>query len=425
MSNVHHLSCTCCSQNYLPNKVGFTCPSCGPSEGILDVVYDMFAAGRALGLSDLLDAPANHWRYGPLLPLEMKHAGLDWPIGWTPLMEAPALAKAVGVKRLRVKDEGRNLSGSFKDRASSVGVVRALDAGAKAVSCASTGNAASSLAACAALAGLPAYIFVSQIVPEGKLAQLLIHGATVFKVIGTYDEAYRLCMEACERFGWYNRCAAYNPYLVEGKKTGGMELAEQCFADPPDWVAVSVGDGCTIAAIQKGLRQMRELEIIDWSPRILGVQAAGVNPIARAFDVDGGDTAECRSLPKCDGDTFADSINVPVPRNWRKAVRAVRESEGAFVCVSDDEIAEAMRQTARLAGVFSEPAGATSVAGVAKAVAEGIIDRRASVAAFLTGHGLKDVAAARRAAGDPIEIAPNIDEVARHTTSSGPTPRSV
>ncbi|MCP4249874.1 MAG: threonine synthase [bacterium] len=413
MSFVSHLQCVRCGQSYGPTKVGFTCPTCGPDEGILDVVYDLPAVGRNFTLSDLMDAPPSHWRYGPLLPLEKRHAGRDWPIGWTPLTEVPSLANRVGVKRLRIKDEGRSLSGSFKDRASSVGVVRALDAGAKAIACASTGNAATSLAACAALAGLPAYIFVSQAVPAGKLAQLLIYGARVFKVQGTYAQAYDLCMQACERFGWYNRCCAYNPYLVEGKKTGGMELAEQCFADPPDWVAVSVGDGCTIAAIGKGLRQMRELEIIDWSTRLLGVQAEDVAPIAGVFEADPNGRAEPDALPPCDGDTFADSINVPVPRNWRKAVRAVRQCEGTFVTVSDDQIAEAMRITGHHAGVFAEPAGATSVAGIAQAVADGIIDRRASVVAMLTGNGLKDLDGARRCVGQPMEIAPELDEVTR------------
>ena len=405
VSFVDHLECVCCGQAYAPSRVGFTCPACGPDDGILDVAYDLAAVGRSLTLSDLSEAPASHWRYGPLLPLEEEHAGYDWPIGWTPLTETPALAAQVGVKRLRIKDEGRNLSGSFKDRASSVGVVRALDAGARVIACASTGNAAVSMAACAALAGMAANIFVSQSVPAGKLAQLLIYGARVFKVQGTYAQAYDLCMQACERFGWYNRCCAYNPYLVEGKKTGGMELAEQCFADPPDWVAVSVGDGCTIAAIGKGLRQMRELEIIDWSPRLLGVQAEGVAPIARAFETD--------RLDPCDGDTFADSINVPVPRNWRKAVRAVRESEGAFVTVSDDEIAEAMRLTGHLAGVFAEPAGAASIAGIARALAEGIIGPRSSVVAMLTGNGLKDIAAARRCVGEPIDVPSDLEAVAK------------
>jgi len=413
VSYVRHLECVCCGQVYPPSKVGFTCPSCGPSDGILDVAYDMEAVARNFALSDLSDAPQDHWRYGPLLPLEKRHAGRSWPIGWTPLAEVPALAKAVGVKRLRIKDDGRNLSGSFKDRASSVGVIRALDAGARAISCASTGNAAVSMAACAALAGLPAYIFVSRVVPAGKLAQLLIYGAHVFRVEGTYAQAYDLCMQACDRFGWYNRCCAYNPYLVEGKKTAGMELAEQCFADPPDWVAVSVGDGCTIAGIGKGLRQMRELEFIDWSPRLLGVQVQGVAPIAEAYNADSDDWSARRTLPGCAGNTFADSINVAVPRNWRKAGRAVRESEGVFVTVTDDQIVEAMRQTGRLAGVFAEPAAAAAIAGVARAVADEIISPKASVVAMLTGNGLKDLAGAQRCVGQAMDVQPDIEAAAK------------
>ncbi len=403
VSYVHHLECVCCGASYAPDHVGYTCPTCGPDEGILDVIFDINAVSRDLTLSDLLTGPQNHWRYGPLLPVAPHHIGESWPIGWTPVIESPVLAKACGVARLRLKDEGRNASGSFKDRASSVGVVRATEKGAKAIACASTGNAAVSLAACAAMAGLPAYIFVSRRIPEGKLAQLLVYGATVFRVNGTYDDAYRLCFQACERFGWYNRNCAYNPYLVEGKKTGGLEIAEQCMMDPPDWVVMSVGDGCSIAGVAKGIRQMRELELIDWSARMLGVQAEGVAPVMEAFATG--------RLPGCEGDTFADSINCPVPRNWRKAVNEVRQSNGAYVSVSDDEIRWAIRETGRLAGVFAEPAAAAAVAGVVRAVREGVLDSRASVLAMVTGTGLKDIAAARQSCGDPIDVSPDIEQI--------------
>lgn len=399
-SYVERLVCTCCGAAYAPAKVAYTCPSCGPDDGILDVEYDMDAVSRNFALSDLLAGPQNHWRYGPLLPVAAHHVGSDWPIGWTPLIDAPPLAKLLGVRRLRLKDDGRNASGSFKDRASSVGVVRATEAGAKAIACASTGNAAVSLAACSAMASLPAYIFVSKRIPEGKLAQLLVYGATVFRVDGTYDDAYRLCAQACDTFGWYNRNCAYNPYLVEGKKTGGLEIAEQCMADPPDWIVMSVGDGCSIAGAAKGVRQMHELGLIDWSAKFLGVQAEGVAPIQAAF--------ESGELGACTGDTFADSINCPVPRNWRKAVDAVRRSEGAFVGVSDDEIRRAMQDTGRLAGVFAEPAAAAAIAGVAAAVREGILDGQADVVAYVTGNGLKDVRAAIEATGDPIDIPPDL-----------------
>jgi threonine synthase len=406
VSYVSALECTRCGTRYAPDKVAYTCPACGPDDGILDILYDLDRVGRDLAISDLLDGPQNHWRYGPLLPVAKHHVGVHWPIGWTPLIESAPLARELGVRRLRLKDDGRNASGSFKDRASSVGVVRATELGAGAIACASTGNAAVSLAACAAMAGMPAYIFVSRRIPQGKLAQLLIYGATVFRVDGTYDEAYRLCAAACDRFGWYNRNCAYNPYLVEGKKTGGLEIAEQCMSDPPDWVVMSVGDGCSIAGVGKGLRQMRELGLIDWPVRLLGVQAGGVAPVQAAF--------ESGALPTCAGDTFADSINCPVPRNWRKAVSAVQAAEGAFVSVSDDAIRKAMRVTGELAGIFAEPAAAAAVAGVAQAVHAGIIAPGADVVAYLTGNGLKDIQAAIDSTPHPHDIPPELHAVEEH-----------
>lgn len=327
-------------------------------------------------------------------------------VGWTPVIEAPRLAKALGIGRLRLKDDGRNPSGSFKDRPSSVAVARALQQGAKAIACASTGNAASSCACAAAAAGLPCYIFVAKFVPEGKLAQLLAYGATVFRVQGTYAQAYDLCNQACRRFGWYNRNAAINPYLVEGKKTGGMELAEQLADDPPQWVSASVGDGCSIAGMHKGIVQMKAVGVSDFTVKMLGVQATGCDPVMRAFQ--SGKLNRQRT-----GDTYADSINVAVPRNWRKAVNAVRDSGGAYVGVSDDQIMRAVVETGRSTGVFAEPAGATAVAGIAAARQQGILGSDADVVAMITGNGLKDVAGALKAVGKPNDVVPSMDEIER------------
>lgn len=284
--------------------------------------------------------------------------------------------------------------------------MRALQEGAKSIACASTGNAASSLGRAAAAAGMACYIFVPKSCPDGKLAQLLAYGACVFKVMGTYAEAYELCNQACAAFGWYNRNCAINPYLVEGKKTGGLEVAEQCADDAPDWVAASVGDGCSIAGMAKGIAEMKAVGVVSWSAKMLGVQAAGVAPVAEAMktgrlDRSGG------------GTTYADSINCPVPRNWRKAVNAVRDSGGAYVTVSDAEIMEAVRVTGRLTGVFAEPAAATSVAGIAAARRSGLLDGRSSVVAMITGNGLKDIAGALKAVGGPNEIRPELGEVRR------------
>ena len=403
VSLVINLICVNCQAEYAEGQAD-VCPQCGIDEGILDVCFDLAAAGKTLTRAALAGRSPSIWRYREVLPIDgAPPAGLE-QIGWTPLIEASRLAADLGIGRLRLKDEGRSASGSFKDRASAIGVARALQAGAGEVACASTGNAASSLAHCAAVVGLRANIFVSENVPEGKLAQLLAYGARVFKVRGAYAQAYELCTQACREFGWYNRNAAINPYLVEGKKTGGLEVAEQCAEDPPDWVVCSVGDGCSIAGVHKGLRTMKEVGVIDWSARMLGVQAAGVAPVARAYHTGKLDRER-------GGETYADSINVPVPRNWRKAVNAVRESDGTFVEATDEQIAAAVGATGRLTGIFAEPAAATAVAGIAVARAQGILNDSSNVVAMITGSGLKDIAGALRAVGQPHEISPRIENV--------------
>ncbi len=310
------------------------------------------------------------------------------------------LARHFGLKTLYLKDDGRNATGSMKDRASSVGVVKAHEKRAKIVACASTGNAASSLAGMAASMGLKSVIFVPERAPEPKVAQLLIFGATVFRVRGSYEDAFQLCQNSCERWGWYNRNCAINPYLVEGKKTVGLETCEQLGWHVPDWVAVSVGDGCTIAGVWKGFQEMRTLGLVERAPRMLGVQAAGAAPVTAAFRSGG-------PLQPVKPQTIADSIAVGVPRNWKKAVIAVQASSGCMINVEDEEILEAMRCTGRLSGIFAEPAAATAVAGVHRAVREGIIGHKASVLAVVTGNGLKDFRSAQAAVTEPFDIAPD------------------
>jgi len=385
-----------------------TCPKCGVAEGILDFHFDLPGIQASWVRRPLQDRPQNHWRYAELLPLAPSAVREDWQVGWTPIINAGRLARELGVGSVLVKDEGRNPSASFKDRASSVGVAHALQVGATSVACSSTGNAATSLACHAALAGLQANIFVPHTAPEPKLAQLLIYGANVFVVEGTYDEAYQLCSQACEHFGWYNRNCAINPVLVEGKKTAGLEIAEQTrdLGAVPDWIAVSIGDGCTIAGIWKGLLEMKELGVIDRLPRLLGVQAAEVTPIRYALDYD--------KLPETnEGDTLADSINVQVPRNWRKAVRALQDSQGVIQCVSDEEILTAMRLAGKH-GIFSEPAAAAALAGVNAAVQARLMSPQDQVLVMNTGSGLKDIRSAIRAGGEPQHIQPKLSELEKH-----------
>ncbi len=268
--------------------VEYYCPACGYHDGILDVLYDYEAVGRELNAEVLAgNRELTMWRYLPLLPIAGRKPIPHLQLGSTPLYEAPKLAAELGVARCWVKDEGRNPTASFKDRASAVGVVKALEKQASEITCASTGNAASSLAGFAAAAGIPATIFVPARAPEAKVAQLLVYGARVFSVEGTYDEAWELCMKASAEFGWYNRNCAINPYLIEGKKTVSLELAEQFSrltpGRVPDWVVVSVGDGCTIGGVWKGLKEMHRLGILMRLPRVLGVQAEGCQPFVTAW----------------------------------------------------------------------------------------------------------------------------------------------
>ena len=407
---ITELTCVLCGSTFpganlaTAEATWMVCPRCGPA-GVLDIGYDLDRVRSAWQERPLADRPRNHWRYSELLPLEAEAVRDDWPVGWTPVIDLPRLAEKLGVHQILLKDEGRNPTASFKDRASSVGVAHALQVGAKTIACASTGNAASSLAGHAALAGLPAFIFVPHTAPEPKLAQLLVFGATVFSVKSTYDGAYDLCTKACQSFGWYNRNCAINPVLVEGKKTGGLEVAEQCrdMGIVPDWVAVSVGDGCTIAGIWKGFEQMQALGVIDRLPRLLGVQAAEVMPLAYAMQHDG-------LPPTSTGKTIADSIDVHVPRNWRKAVRALRDSHGLLVGVSDDEILEAMR-LAGGHGVYAEPAAAAALAGVVSAIDSKTISHNDRVLVMITGSGLKDTRSAIRAGGQAIPVEPEVAAV--------------
>ena len=401
MNFVTGLKCVFCGTVY-STRVAYTCPRCGIA-GILDVEFDYAAIGRRLTRRRLAGRfDQSHWRYRELLPIGADAALPALAVGWTPLTPAAALARHLGVRTLWLKDDGRNATGSLKDRASSVGVVKAREKRRKIIACASTGNAASSCAGMAASMGMRSVIFLPERAPEPKVTQLLIFGATVFRVRGSYEQAFQLCQQACERWGWYNRNSGINPYLVEGKKTVGLEIGEQLGWQPPDWVAVSVGDGCTIAGVWKAFREMKTLGLTERTPRMLGVQAEGAAPITTAFR-----TGE--AMRPMEPHTLADSIAVGVPRNWKKAVLAVAESGGAMINVSDEEILEAMRSTGRLTGIFAEPAAATAVAGLRRAVAEGTVGRRASVVAIITGNGLKDVQSARPAVTQPFDITPDGD----------------
>lgn len=400
---IESLVCAKCAREMAAGKSGLTCPDCG-IEGILDVRYDYDTMASALSLDDLeRSREFSLWRYLPLLPVGDAERLPSLRTGWTPLYHAEGL---LGLDRLYIKDESGNPTASLKDRATAVAMARALGENVAAVAAASTGNAGCSLAGFAAAENIPCYIFVPRDAPRAKVAQLLVFGAKVFSVDGSYDDAFDLATEAIQRFGWYNRCCAVNPFLVEGKKTVAFEVCEQMRFDVPDKVFVPVGDGCIMSGTYKGFYEFMRLGFTHRIPELIGVQAEGCRPVARAFE------AGCDVEP-CEACTVADSIAVGHPRNWRKAVKAVRSSGGRMMTVRDEEIVTAIGDLARATGIFGEPAGVTAFAGLRKAVERGEVGRGETVVVLMTGSGLKDPESAMRAAGAPIEIGRSLEDVER------------
>lgn len=400
MEFVKHLQCLHCGRTYEALPAAYTCPECG-FFGILDVVYDYEAIGRRYRPADLdgSDDPSL-WRFLPLLPVDPDRPRSPLRHGGTPLIRAPGMAKALGIGTVWIKDEGLNPTGSLKDRASAVAVVKAQEAEASVIICSSTGNAASSLAGACASLGMSSVILVPHYAAEGKVAQLLIFGATVVSIQGSYQQAYQLCEDAVARFGWYNRNCAVNPYLVEGKKTCGLEIAQQLGWDAPDWVVVSVGDGCTIGGIYKGFTDLYQLGWIPRLPKLLAVQAKGSPGIYNYHQ-----TGRVEAVRE---NTIADGISIGLPRNARRASGAVKDSGGAFLLVGDEEIRSAMRFMGRTAGVFGEPAAGAAAAGLRRAAAEGLIGPNDRVVLVSTGNGMKDSRNAIAATGSPEKIEPTL-----------------
>ncbi len=399
MRNVKCGRCVKCGREYkaVPNLTNCECG------GILDIIYDYDYIKTTLTKEKLAAREdRSMWRYRELLPVEETTPNTPLRVGWSPLYEADRLAKELGIAKLWVKDDGQNPTASLKDRASAMAVAKAQEAGAKVIACSSTGNAASSLAGNAAAAGLKTYIFVPSRAPKGKVAQLMTFGATVVSVQGSYEDTFELSKQAIDRWGWYNRNAAINPYLSEGKKTVGLEIMEQLNWEVPDYIAISVGDGCTIAGLWKGLKDLYAIGFIDKLPRLISAQAEGCCPLNRAI-------ANNEDWYPMEENTLADSIAVGVPRNADKALMAIRESNGIVVNVSDEEIMAAQKLLGRTCGVFGEPAGVTGTAGIKKLCEQGKLPKDAKIVSVVTGNGLKDVANAIKACGEPISIPSDMD----------------
>ena len=407
MSHLSILKCITCDREYRPGENDTTCEDCGPLLGTLEVIYDYDAVSSQMTRQSLaVNQRFDMWRYLPVLPVTNTDSIPNLMVGWTPVYHSDQLTAEMGLKAVWIKDDGRNPTASLKDRASAVAAARAVEKGAKTVTAASTGNAAASWSAFTAIAGLKTIIFVPENAPPAKLAQLLIYGAIVIQVRGTYDQAFDLSCQAAEKWHWYNRSTAVNPFLGEGKKTAALELCEQLNWDPPEYVFIGVGDGCIYQGLWKGFKECFTLGLIKQPPKLIGVQAEGAAPLVKAWDIRS-DRAESISV-----NTLADSIAVGTPRDQIKCLKAAKESGGGLMAVSDTEILEAIRRMAATTGVMAEPAGAVALAGAVRMAAEGLLNSRDRIAIMVTGNGLKDIASVRSAAeAKPVLVEPSLDEL--------------
>lgn len=412
----YHLKCTLCGSEYRADEVRYVCPKHGDA-GILDTIYDYKKIATITSPRKLAESTDfSIWRYADLLPLQdAPHSAPPLQVGWTPLYAAQRTGAQLGLSHLYIKDDGRNPTASFKDRASAVVVAKARELGVNLITTASTGNAGAALAGLAAAAQMPTIIFVPETAPQAKIAQLLVFGSRVMLVKGNYDQAVELCLAASKEFGWYCRNTGYNPYTVEGKKTAALEICEQLTLPlskgegggwrAPDRIFVSVGDGNIISGLWKGLRDLTALGWIDKMPKLMGIQAEGSAACYNAWK------AGTETIMPVNAVTVADSISADIPLDGVRAVRAVRETGGAYLTVSDDEILAAIPELARSAGVFAEPAGSAAYAGLKKAVSAGMADPDEVIVCLITGNGLKDIASAMKTAGAGTHVEPNPEAV--------------
>ena len=413
MENILSLKCLVCGKQYRPDEVDYVCPDHG-DEGVLDVQYDYDFIGRQISRATLLRANnLTIWRYKPMLPVQPDAKVPPLSVGWTPLYHAPRLASELGLKTVWVKDDGLQPTGSFKDRASAIAVVKAMQKGARIITTASTGNAAAALSSLCACVGQSNVIFVPETAPQAKIAQLLVFGSRVILVKGSYDDAFELCLKAAKTYGWYNRNSGFNPYMTEGKKTAAYEICEQLEWKAPDRIFVSVGDGCIIGGLHKGLKDLLALGWIDKMPKLMGVQAAGSSYLYTAWK----NGEDILTKPPITAQTVADSISTGLPRDRIKALAAVTETAGVYICLSDDEILAAIPELARSTGVFAEPAGAAAYAGLVKAVDKRLVSGDEKIVVLNTGNGLKDVAGAMQAVDlvgtRPFRIMPDLAALKR------------
>ena len=400
MSTITGLRCHECGESY-PKEPLHVCEACfGP----LEVVYD-YAAARASMTREAIEArPRNLWRYRELLPIEREPTVGPFS-GFTPLVRADRLAKALGVKELWVKDDSVNHpTFSYKDRVVSVAISKAMEFGFDTVSCASTGNLANSVSAHAARAGLRCYVFIPDDLARGKVIGSSIYGPRVIAVRGNYDDVNRLCSEIADKYGWAFVNVNLRPYYTEGAKTYGFEIAEQLGWRLPQNVVVPTAGGTILPKVAKAFEELRELGLVtDPLPKIHSAQAAGCAPVIRALH------AESSEIVPVKPATIAKSIAIGNPADGYYVLDAVRRSGGWGEMATDDEIVDAIRLLAATEGIFTEPAGGTTLAVTRKLIASGRIPRDESIVVCITGNGYKSLEAVQdtveRPHGIPARLA--------------------
>jgi threonine synthase len=376
-----HLECTSCVETYRADELIRTCPACGK---VLYARYDLAGAARVMTPEAIANRPWNLWRYAEILPLQSQDHALTLGEGGTPLLPAPSLGQRFGLNNLLIKDEGQNPTGSFKARGLGMAVSRAVELGAKAVAIPSAGNAAAAMAAYAARAGLPAVVAMPADTPLVMQAECRAYGADVLLVDGLINDAGKIVREGAERYGWFDVSTLKEPYRAEGKKTMGLELAEQLGWRVPDVIIYPTGGGTGIVGMWKAFAELETMGLIGPKrPRMVVVQAEHCAPIVRAFQ------AGERHAPMWENAaTIAPGMRVPIAIGDYLILDALRESGGTALTVTDDDLLEGMRLAASHEGLFVAPESGAAVIAGRLLREQGYLEADDEVVIFSTGSGL-------------------------------------
>lgn len=374
--------------------------------GPLEAAYDYSEIAKSISRKTIESRPHTMWRYRELLPIDHEPT-VGTQVGFTPLVKADRLAKALGVRELWIKNDTVNYPTlSFKDRVVSVALSRAKELGFQIVACASTGNLANSVAANAAAAGLKSYVLIPSDLEQGKVLGSLIYGTQVIGINGAYDQVNRLCSEIAGKYGWGFVNVNLRPYYAEGSKTMGFEICEQLGWRIPQHTVVPMASGSLLTKIHKAYKEFSQLGIVSDSKfKIHGTQATGCAPISHALKKG---TDIVKPVPK--PDTIVKSLAIGTPADGYYAIHSMRQTGGSAEDVTDDEVVEGIRMLAEYAGIFAETAGGVTVAGAKKLIQSGHIGADDSAVLCITGHGLKTQEAIVGKCGEARIIAPNIRE---------------